>query len=161
MKFQRLTKTIYKSPYLDLHIKFFGIFIISISCSFIASHLRSGDSHYDIANWAINEISPEDIHKRGSEVIFLDTRPLNAFEHEHIDHAISFSVENWDSSVGTFLDKWYPGTPIIIYCGNISCGLSKQLAIYLLHELPESKVFFLSGGFAKWQAYQAQLKPAS
>ena len=63
--------------------------------------------------------------------------------------------------MGAFLEAWSPEKPVIVYCGGQACGLSKQVALRLLTDLPEAKIFVLTGGFPAWQAYQAQSKPAS
>lgn len=119
----------------------------------------SSHGHYAPQHFLIKELPLE--KEFNSDYLFVDARPHADYVKNHIPGAISLNFENWDSCLIAFLEAWSPERPVVVYCGGQACGLSKQVAIRLLTDLPDAQIFVLKHGFPAWQAHQAQPRPSS
>jgi rhodanese-related sulfurtransferase len=137
-----------------LAVLFFSSLLVSVCLSYAL-----GRTHYSPQHWFIKEYS---LHSGvDSNALLIDVRSAEDFARSHIPGALSLDPQNWDATLPAFLEHWSPETLVIIYCGGQACGLSKEVALRLLTDLPDAKISVLKGGFPAWQAHQAQLKPAS
>ncbi|WPJ94038.1 rhodanese-like domain-containing protein [Coraliomargarita algicola] len=85
-------------------------------------------------------------------VIWLDARPIAAFEAAHIPDALFFDEGDWDSGLMTLMDAWLTQPrPIVVYCGSESCGTSQRVAERLRTALPDAEIYSLKGGWDAWQ----------
>ena len=56
-------------------------------------------------------------------VIWVDARPSEEFERDHVPGAVSLSQDRWDEALAQFLGtQWSPEKKIVVYCGAASCG---------------------------------------
>ena len=117
--------------------------------------LRSENAHFDQAHWLIHEQSCSDLPQSRPDALIVDARRRDEFDAGHIPGALSLDAEHWDEALPDFLGAWSPERPVVIYCGGQACGLSKEVALKLLHDLPEARVYVLKGGYPAWQAQQA------
>jgi len=86
------------------------------------------------------------------EVIWLDARPINEFEEDHIPGALFFDEGDWEMGLIGLMDAWLlQPRPIIVYCGSESCGTSKRIAEGLRTALPDAEIYSLKGGWVAWQ----------
>jgi rhodanese-related sulfurtransferase len=90
----------------------------------------------------------------GDNVIWVDARPADVFEHDHIPGAISLNEDRWSEGLAQFLAKdWSPEKKIVVYCSAASCNLAEEVARRLRDEakLP-NEIRILKGGWEAWQA---------
>ena len=90
----------------------------------------------------------------GANVLWVDARPVEEFERDHIPGAISLSEDRWGEALSEFLGKhWSPEKKIVVYCSAASCNLAEDVARRLRDEakLPND-IRILPGGWEAWQA---------
>lgn len=88
---------------------------------------------------------------RALDVIWLDARPLDEFESEHIAGAIFFNEADWDSGLMRLMEVWLTQPrPIVVYCGSENCGTSQRVAERLREALPDAEIYSLKGGWDVW-----------
>jgi rhodanese-related sulfurtransferase len=90
----------------------------------------------------------------GANVIWIDARPEDEFERDHIPGAVSLNEDRWSQGLAQFLGKdWLPEKKIVVYCSAASCNLAEDVARRLRKEakLP-NEIRILKGGWEAWQA---------
>lgn len=88
----------------------------------------------------------------GASVIWVDARPTDEFERDHIPGAISLNEDRWNEALPQFLAKdWSPEKKIVVYCSAASCNLAQDVARRLRVEaqLPND-IRILKGGWEAW-----------
>jgi rhodanese-related sulfurtransferase len=89
----------------------------------------------------------------GANVIWVDARPTDEFERDHIPSAASLNEDHWGEGLPQFLAKdWSPEKKIVVYCSAASCNLAEDVARRLREEarLPND-IRILKGGWEAWQ----------
>ena len=87
----------------------------------------------------------------GGNVIWVDARPSEEFERDHVPTAVSLSEDRWDEALSRFLGtQWSPEKKIVVYCSAESCNLAKDVAKRLRDEAQLQNVFVLKGGWEAW-----------
>ena len=89
----------------------------------------------------------------GEQAIWIDARPSDDFDRDHVPGAISLNEDRWGESLPQFLStQWSPGKKIVVYCGAASCNLAEDVARRLRDEakLP-NEIRILKGGWEAWQ----------
>jgi rhodanese-related sulfurtransferase len=132
------------------------IFILVMAMTLAASvaWLRRNDAHHRPAHWFLRETDAATVMADPAAWLILDARPEPEYLEGHIAGALSLGDHNWDEGLGTFLERWNPETPVLVYCGGQACGTSKHVALRLLEDLPDIKVFVLHGGYPAWLKQQ-------
>jgi rhodanese-related sulfurtransferase len=90
----------------------------------------------------------------GANAIWIDARPADEFERDHVPGAVSLNQDRWDEGVAQFLGKeWSPEKKIVVYCSAASCNLAEDVARRLREEakLP-NEIRVLKGGWEAWLA---------
>ena len=90
----------------------------------------------------------------GGNVTWIDARPPNEFERDHVPGAISLNEERWNEGLAQFLGKdWSPEKKIVVYCSAATCNLAEDVARRLREEakLP-NEIKVLKGGWEAWLA---------
>ena len=104
--------------------------------------------------WAEQELAAGEIRlvdAQALDVIWLDTRPVDAFETDHIPGALFFDEADWDSGLMGLMEAWLTEPrPIVVYCGSVSCGTSQRVAELLRGALPDAEIYSLKGGWDAW-----------
>ena len=93
----------------------------------------------------------------GANALWVDARPTDEFERDHVPGAISLNEDRWGEALSEFLAKqWSPEKKIVVYCSSQSCNLAEDVARRLREEakLP-NEIRILNGG---WEAWVAQKK---
>lgn len=140
----------------------FGVIVLgSAFLSLLVFSLLNHSHHYSIRHWSINEWSATELSLAQSSALIIDARTVADYQKGHIADALSLSPERWDELLGDFLSAWSPARPVVVYCGGQACGLSKEVALKILSDLPDAKLFVLKGGYPAWQAYQAKKSSAA
>ena len=93
----------------------------------------------------------------GANALWVDARPVEEFERDHIPGAVLLNEDRWSELLPQFLEKqWSPEKKIVVYCSAESCNLAEDVARRLREEakLP-NEIRILKGG---WEAWLAQKK---
>jgi rhodanese-related sulfurtransferase len=88
----------------------------------------------------------------GAKVIWVDARPTDEFERDHVPGAVSLNEDRWGEALAQFLGKdWLPDKKIVVYCSAASCNLAEDVARRLREEakLP-NEIRILKGGWEAW-----------
>jgi rhodanese-related sulfurtransferase len=88
----------------------------------------------------------------GDNAIWVDARPDNEFERDHVPGAIQLNEDRWNELIGPFLATWSPDKNVVVYCSTQSCNLAMDVARRLRKETqpPMKNVFVLQGGWEEW-----------
>ncbi|MEE8341371.1 MAG: rhodanese-like domain-containing protein [Candidatus Neomarinimicrobiota bacterium] len=81
------------------------------------------------------------------EILFIDARDEISFKDGHISNAISSTP--YDDMVDKIFSARGFNKPIVVYCDDVECGLSEDLA-YQLQAEGFSKIYVFSGGWSQW-----------
>ena len=90
----------------------------------------------------------------GANVIWVDARPFDEFERDHVTGAVSLNEDRWGEGLSQFLaTQWSPEKKIVVYCSAASCNLAEDVARRLRDEakLPND-IRILKGGWEAWLA---------
>ena len=88
----------------------------------------------------------------GENVLWVDARPTDEFERDHIPGAVSLNEDRWGEGLSQFLaSQWSPEKKIVVYCSAASCNLAEDVARRLREEakLP-NEIRILKGGWEAW-----------
>ena len=88
----------------------------------------------------------------GDNVLWVDARPGDEFDRDHVPGAISLNEDRWSEGLSQFLaSQWSPEKKIVVYCGAASCNLAEDVARRLREEakLP-NEIRILKGGWEGW-----------
>lgn len=83
--------------------------------------------------------------------LWIDARTESDFAAAHLEGSLLLNEESWESGFVSLLERWAPGTPIVVFCSSQSCLRSHQVAERLREELGFEDVYSLAGG---WEALQ-------
>lgn len=92
----------------------------------------------------------------GAIAIWVDARPDNEFEQEHVPGAISLNEDRWNELLPQFLPQWSPDKRVVVYCSSQSCNASREVAKRLREDAQlknndgKNCVFVLEGGWEAW-----------
>jgi rhodanese-related sulfurtransferase len=89
----------------------------------------------------------------GDSVQWIDARPSDEYDRDHIPGAISLNEDRWSESLSQFMaTQWSPDKKIVVYCSAASCNLAEDVARRLREEakLP-NEIRILKGGWEAWQ----------
>lgn len=88
-------------------------------------------------------------------IVLADGRSRQAFEAGHIPGAVSLPLATLAEEIGSFMNKFPAGTPIVVYCGNRRCAIAQKLSRFLVNHYGYSDVSVMPGGYLEWR--QAEL----
>jgi rhodanese-related sulfurtransferase len=86
----------------------------------------------------------------GANAMWVDARPDNEFERDHVPGAILLNEDRWNELLPQFLGQWSPEKRIIVYCSTQSCNASREVARRLRDEVGLKDVFVLKDGWEAW-----------
>jgi rhodanese-related sulfurtransferase len=92
----------------------------------------------------------------GDNVIWVDARPAEEFDEDHIPGAISLNEDSWNELLPQFLGQWSPDKRTVVYCSAQSCNAAAEVARRLREEaglkdnVGKNCVFVLEGGWEEW-----------
>lgn len=86
----------------------------------------------------------------GDNALWVDARPDNEFERDHVPGAIQLNEDRWNDLLGPFLATWSPEKKVVVYCSTQSCNLAIEVARRLRNEAQIKDVFVLQGGWEEW-----------
>lgn len=124
---------------------------------FLAALPAVGEAFYfrDKISWSsrvsASEIVDLDLVRSwGGDVMWVDARPDNEFQENHIPGAISLNEDRWNELLPQFLAQWSPEKKVVVYCSTKSCNLAGDAARRLREEAQLKNVFVLEGGWEEW-----------
>ncbi|HJT80244.1 MAG TPA: rhodanese-like domain-containing protein [Chthoniobacterales bacterium] len=88
----------------------------------------------------------------GGTVIWVDARPDDEYQADHIPDAISLNEDRWNELLPQFLGQWSPDKKVVVYCSTKSCNLAGDVARRLREEAQMPQVYVLEGGWEEWLA---------
>ena len=97
-------------------------------------------------------ISVETARAWGANALWVDARPAEEFERDHIPGAVLLNEDRWSELLPQFLaQQWSPEKKIVVYCSAASCNLAEDVARRLREEakLP-NEIRILKGGYEAW-----------
>lgn len=86
----------------------------------------------------------------GASAMWVDARPDNEFERDHVPGAIPLNEDRWNELLPPFLAQWSAERKIVVYCSSQSCNASREVARRLREEAGLKDVFVLQGGWEEW-----------
>jgi len=86
----------------------------------------------------------------GDTVVWVDARPDEEFQHDHIPGAILLNEDRWNELLPQFLMQWAPEKKVVVYCSTKSCNLAGDVARRLREEAQLKQVFVLEGGWEQF-----------
>jgi len=88
----------------------------------------------------------------GANVIWVDARPVDEFERDHVPGAVSLNEDRWSEALPQFLaNDWSPEKKIVVYCSAASCNLAEDVARRLRAEVKlPNDIRILKGGWEAW-----------
>jgi rhodanese-related sulfurtransferase len=88
----------------------------------------------------------------GDNAIWVDARPEEEFQRDHIPGAILLNEDQWDDLFRDFSQRWSPDKKVVVYCSTQSCNLAVEVARRLRRQTdpPMKDVFVLKGGWEEW-----------
>ena len=101
-----------------------------------------------------DEVDVAEVQKRWAwQVIWLDARPRDQFEDEHIKSAMNLNEQEFDQQLLEILDTLQTATkPVVIYCGGQKCEASRHVREKLMSVVALDECYVLKGGWPAWQA---------
>lgn len=111
----------------------------------------------DRVSWNAPAIAPDEVtleqaQSWGDSVLWVDARPTEQFEREHIPAALSLNEDSWDELLPQMLAQWSPEKHVVVYCSSQSCAASHDVARRLREEAGLKNVYVLHGGWEGWSA---------
>ena len=88
----------------------------------------------------------------GDGAIWIDARPQEEFEREHVPGALLLNEDRWNELLPAMLAAWTPEKRVVVYCSAEGCGASRDVARRLRKEAGLTNVFVLEGGWEAWLA---------
>jgi rhodanese-related sulfurtransferase len=99
---------------------------------------------------ASERVSVAQAQSWNEEAIWVDARPDEEFEREHVPGAVLLNEDRWNELLPQFLAIWSPGKRIVVYCNAQDCNASREVAHRLRKEAQLKNVFILEGGWEEW-----------
>jgi rhodanese-related sulfurtransferase len=96
-------------------------------------------------------VSVEDAIAWGQNAIWVDARPDDEFDKEHVPGAISLNEDRWNELLPQFLPQWSPEKKVVVYCSSQGCNASRDVARRLRTDAQLQNVFVLKGGWEEWK----------
>jgi rhodanese-related sulfurtransferase len=91
-------------------------------------------------------------------VVLVDARASAYYQTEHIPGAVSLPPgESTEADFTAFAARYPKNTPLVVYCGSLSCPLSKRLIAVLTDKLGYTNVRDMAGGFVEYRETEAAL----
>jgi rhodanese-related sulfurtransferase len=93
------------------------------------------------------------------QVLLVDARGRATYDAGHIPQAISLPVESSPAQYAAFAAQYGKTTRLILYCGNLTCPSSEEVAKKLVGEYSFQSVLIMKGGYAEWQKAELGYDP--
>jgi rhodanese-related sulfurtransferase len=95
-------------------------------------------------------VTVEQARAWGDGAIWVDARPDDEFQRDHVPGAFSLNEDHWSELLAQFLPNWSPEKKVVVYCSAQSCNAARDVAKRLRDEAQLQSVFVLQGGWEEW-----------
>ena len=95
-------------------------------------------------------VTVEQARALGGGAIWVDARPDDEFQRDHVPGAFSVNEDHWNELLPQFLPNWSPDKKVVVYCSAESCNAAREVAKRLRDEAQLQNVFVLHGGWEEW-----------
>ena len=104
-----------------------------------------------------DEVSMQVISERfGDTVLWIDARPQEQFDEEHVPGALLLNEQKFDEQVLENLDRLQLNRdPVVVYCSAQKCEASRKVMMKLKEMGFVQEAFVLKGGWPAWKAASA------
>ena len=75
-----------------------------------------------------DEITVADAQALGATALWIDARSRADYEAGHVDGALLLNEESWIELLIPVIERWQPGTPVVVYCDSHRCQASRKVA---------------------------------
>lgn len=99
---------------------------------------------------AAEVVTVDQARSLGGNVMWVDARPTEEFERDHIPGAILLNEDSWNELLSQFLGEWSPDKKVIVYCSAQSCNAAGEVARRLRQEAGLNNILVLQGGWEEW-----------
>ncbi|OAM87823.1 rhodanese-like domain-containing protein [Termitidicoccus mucosus] len=86
--------------------------------------------------------------------LIIDARPAADYAAARIPGALPLESVRWEEQLPRIVEQWRPDAPVLVYCSDEGCGVSRDVARRLKSELGLPGIYVLKGGWRAWQAAQ-------
>lgn len=86
----------------------------------------------------------------GDRALWVDARPEEEFEREHVPGAVLLNEDRFNELLPRMLENWSPDRTVVVYCSSQSCNASRDVARRLRKEAQLQNVLVLEGGWEAW-----------
>ncbi len=90
------------------------------------------------------------VREWGGSVLWVDARPREKFDAEHIEGALLLNEDEWDALLPAVFEAWSPERRVVVYCDSLGCESGREVAARLRRAGIEP-VFLLKGGWDAWK----------
>lgn len=87
----------------------------------------------------------------GSDILWIDARPLGSFESGHIPGALWMPPGHWPDEALRVLATGSRDRLVVVYCGGGTCHSAHETAERLARELKLTNLRILEGGYPAWK----------
>ena len=102
------------------------------------------------------DISFKEIERLPRPILFVDARNADVFSAGHITDALNLPENDFDRYVNIFLDRWAPGSQVVVYCDIDRCNAGETAAYPLCEDFQPNNVYVLKNDWRSWKRYQEQ-----
>lgn len=127
----------------------FVLVLVALAPALLAVALHPDLQHRDRAGLRPEEVRLTEVRDWKSDVLWIDARSEEEFASDQIPGAINIQLPDFERGLGTILQMWQSGVPIVVYCSSTSCEASREMARRLT-ESGLKGVHYLHGGWESW-----------
>jgi len=84
-------------------------------------------------------------------VLWIDARSAESFAAGHVPEAVPLNEDHWETLLPGIVERWQPGTTLVVYCDHRQCQSSQQVARRLRRDLGIESLYVLEGGWLAWK----------
>lgn len=70
----------------------------------------------------------------GVSALWIDARSRAAYDAGHVEGALLLNEDAWVELLVPVIERWQPGTPVVVYCDSRGCQASRKVAERLRSE---------------------------
>lgn len=96
-----------------------------------------------------DEITVAQARALGAPALWIDARSRAAYDAGHVEGALLLNEDTWSELLIPVVERWQPGTPVIVYCDSHGCQASRNVAERLRTEAGIDTARVLRGEWTK------------
>ncbi|HEY5552845.1 MAG TPA: rhodanese-like domain-containing protein [Opitutaceae bacterium] len=96
-----------------------------------------------------DEVTIAEAQALGASTLWIDARSSSDYEAGHVEGALLLNEDAWVELLIPVIERWQPGTPVVVYCDSHGCQASRQVAGRLRTEAGIDTAKVLRGEWSK------------